>query len=286
MRNFEYHKASSIENAVSLLAKYGKEGKVLAGGTDLIPLMRSRTLTPKYIIDINGIPEFDYLSYDKENGLRIGALATFRTVGLSKIVKKEFPLLYEAIHQLGTTEIRNMGTVVGNICRASPAADTVPPLLVLKAKVKIAGPTETKIVPLEEFFIGPGKTFLEYYEVVTEVQVLRLPPGVGTAFLRVSRVAEDLAQVNVASVLKLRNGVCEDARIALGGVASTPIRANKAEEVLRDKKIEDKIIEEAAQTAAEEIKPITDVRSTREYRREISKVLVRQAIKISNERAK
>lgn len=286
MWDFEYFKASSVENAVSLLAKYGKDGKVLTGGTDVILLMRSRALTPKYIIDITGVPGLDYLSYDKEKGLRIGALATFRAVGLSKIVKEEFLPLYEAIHQLGTTETRNMGTVVGNLCRASPAADTAPPLLVLKAKVKIVGPAETRTVPLEEFFTGPGETVLKRDQVVTEVQVPRLPPGTGTAFLRVSRVAEDLAQVNVAAVLTVKNGVCEDARIALGGVASTPIRVSKAEAVLRGKKIEDKIIEEAAQTAAEETKPITDVRSTGEYRMEVSKVLVRRAIKISKERAK
>ncbi len=281
-----YFRPKTMGEVASLLASYGKGAKILAGGTDLLVLMRARALRPKCIIDIAQIPGLDYIKHGETNTLRIGALATLREVELSKIIKEDYLLLYEAIHQMATVNVKNMGTVVGNICRASPSADTAPPLLALEAEVEVVGPSETRVVPLEEFFIGPGETILKHYEVVTEVQVPKLRPGTGTAFLRVTRVAADLAKVNIASVLTIKDGTCEDAKIALGGVAPTPIRAKKAEGILRGCKLENEVIEEAARTAADETRPITDVRSTEEYRKELSRVLVRRAIKISWERAK
>lgn len=283
---FEYYfRPKTIEEAVSLLASYGKEARLLAGGTDLVPLMRNRAVMPKYVIDITEIPELDYVRVDKTGTLKIGALATIKAVEQSKTVKEEYPLLYEATHRLGTTQLRNMATVVGNICRASPSADTAPPLLALDASVEIVGPDGTKIVPLDGFFTGPGETILDATEMVTEVRVPKPPIGTGTAFLKSTRVADDLAKVNAASVLTVQNGVCKDVRLALGGVAPTPVRAKKAEQILRDNKLEDELIEVAATTAADETNPITDLRSTDEYRKELSKVLVRRVIKISWKRA-
>ncbi len=279
-----YFQPKTVEEAVSLLASHGKDAKILAGGTDLVILMRNRALMSKCIIDINRIPGLDYVTYNKD-GLRIGALATLRAVELSKTVKEEYPLLYEAICQMATTQVRNMGTVVGNLCRASPSADTAPPLLTLQARVEIVGPSESRVVPLEEFFIAPGETVLKHYEAVVGIQVPKLRANTGTAFLRITRVAADVAKVNVASVVTIKDGACEDARIALGSVASTPVRAKKAEGFLMGKKLEDGIIEKAARLAADESRPIGDVRSTEEYRKEVSKILVSRAIKICRERA-
>ena len=279
-----YLRPKTIEEAISLFGQYGKEAKVFAGGTDLLNLLRSQVFMPKYVIDITRIAELDYIRYDEVDGLRIGARATLSAVGLSKTVNAKYQLLHEAIHQMGSTQVRKMGTVVGNLCRASPSADTAPPLLVLEAVVKIVGSAETRTLPLREFFTGTGETILKDYEILTEIQVPDLPAGTGTAFLKVTRVAIDLAKVNVASVLTVRNGVCKDARIALGAVAPTPIRARKAEEVLRGKKLESKVIEEAAEVAAGETEAIGDIRCSADYRKELSKVLVRRAIKISLER--
>jgi carbon-monoxide dehydrogenase medium subunit len=280
-----YFQPETVGDAVSLLASYGERAKILAGGTDLLVLMRSRVLRPECIIDITRVSEIDYISYRDEDGLRIGALATLRAVELSKVVKDRYHALYEAVQQMGSTQVKNMGTVVGNLCRASPAADTAPPLLVLQAEVRIAGPIEARIVPLEDFFIGPGQTVLQYYEMVTEIIVPGPPTGTGMAFSRATRVAADLAKVNVAAAVTVRNGACEDARIALGGVAPTPIRARKAEEVLKGEKLGDGVVQEAAEIAATEIRPIDDVRSSAEYRKELSKVLVRRAIRLSQQRA-
>lgn len=286
MPTFEqYFQPKMVEEAVFLLARYGEEAKILAGGTDLLVLMRSRAVAPGCIVDITRIPGLAYIKYDGADTLRIGALATLRAVELSKTVKEEYPLLYEAISQMATTQVRHMGTVIGNLCRASPAADTAPPLLALDARVEIVGPSESRVVPLEDFFIAPGETALKHNEMVVGIQVPKLRANTGTAFLRVTRVAADLAKVSAASVVTIKDGACEDARIALGGVAPTPIRAKKAEGFLAGKKLEDGVIEKAAGLAADESRPISDVRSTEEYREEVSKVLVSRAIEICWKRA-
>lgn len=279
-----YFRPKTVEEAVSLRASYGKEASLLAGGTDLLNLMRNRALMPKCVIDITGIAELSYVKVDETGTLRIGALATLRAVGESKEVKEGWPLLGEAIARMGMTQLRNMGTVAGNICRASPSADSAPALLVMEASVKIAGPGGTRVMPLVRFFKGPGETALNDNEILTEIQVPKLPAGAGAAFLKLTRVAEDLAKVNVASVLVVENGVCKEARIALGGVAPTPIRVGKAEEVLKGNKLNDELIDLAGSKAADETRPITDMRSTAEYRKELSKVLVSRAIKMSWER--
>ncbi len=280
-----YYRPETVEEAVALLASCGQEAKLLAGGTDLINLMRDRALRPKCLIDITRIPGLDTITVDATGTLRIGALVTLKGVGHLPAVREGWPLLCEAIFCMGMTQLRNMGTVVGNICRASPAADSAPALLVLEASVEIKGPGTTRVVPLREFFTGPGHTVLGDSEMVTEIQVPKLPAGTGTAFLKQTRVAEDLAKVNVAALLVVHDGGCQEARIALGGVAPTPIRVPKAEAVLRGNKLDDELIAQAALTAAGETRPITDVRSTAEYRKELSKVLVGRALKTAGERA-
>lgn len=286
MPTFEhYFQPETVTEAMSLLVRYGEEAKILAGGTDLLVLMRSRSVVPKCVVDITGLPGLDYIKKEKTDTLKIGALATLRAVELSDLVKEEYPLLNEAVTRMANTQIRNMATVVGNICRASPSADTAPPLLALEASVEISGPDESRIVPLESFFTGPGETILKPSEMVTEILVPKLRTNTGTAFLRATRVAADLAKVSAASVVMVEDGTCKVARIALGGVAPTPIRARNSEDLLMGNKLDDRVIEEAASLAVEESKPISDVRSTEEYRREICKVLVSRAIKTSLERA-
>ncbi len=273
-----YFKPKELPEALSLLAEYGQDAMILAGGTDLIVLMRSRVLRPRCIIDVTQIPELDYVRYEESDGLRIGALATLGTVERSEVIREKYPLLYEAVQQMSTTQAKNTGTVVGNICRASPGADTIPPLLALEAEVNIASQSGTRIVPLSSFFVGPGETVLKN-EMITEVRASALPPGTGTAFLRITRVAADLAKVNVAVVITMNNRVCQNVKIALGAVAPTPIRAKKAEAILTGKKLEDDLLEKAGKIASDESTPISDVRSSADYRRRMIGVLVARAIK-------
>lgn len=274
----------TIAEAISLMAEHGEGAKVIAGGTDLINLMRTQVFMPEYIIDISGLG-LDYVKYDDEDGLRIGALTTLSAMQLSKVVKERYLLLHEAVCQMGSAQTRNRATVGGNLCRAAPSADTASPLLALNAKVKIAGPGKTRIISLDRFFIGPGKTVLKGNEILTEIQVPKLPVGAGTAFLKATRVAIDLAKVNVASVVTVKDGVFDEVRIALGAVAPTPIRARQAEEALRAKQIEDRLIDQAAEIAAGETKCISDLRAPADYRKELTGVLVRRVIKVAIARA-
>ena len=274
----------SVEEAISLLAKFGSDARVLAGGTDLIVLMRDRAITPRYLISITKISELDYIKYE-DDMLRIGALATLRSVELSPIVKKYYLSLFEAVNKMAMIQVKNRGTVAGNICRASPAADTIPPLLTLRASVKIVSNGGSKVIPLDQFFMGPGQTCLSPYEMVTEIQIPNLLPKSGTAFMRVSRTAVDLAKVNVASAITIKDGICHDVSIALGGVAPTPIMALKAGALLKGNRLNQELIGKAALTAADEIIPITDLRSTKEYRKQVSRVLVKRAINKAWERA-
>jgi len=282
---FEYFTPKSLEEASSLLAQYGQKSSILAGGTDLLVQMKSRQKTPKYVLDIKRIPGLNRIECDETMGLRIGSLATIHDIETSEIIQKKFPIILEAARTFGSVQVRNMATLGGNLCNASPAADMAPPLLVLDAKVQAMGRRGERTVSLDGFFLGPSKTILEKDEILTEIQVPDLPPNTGTAFFKIGRVKSDLAKVNVAVALVIKEGdFCEEARIALGAVAPTPIRARRTEKALRGRRIDGETMNEAAEAVDTEIEPITDVRSTAEYRREVSKVLVKHGIQKSLER--
>lgn len=286
LKSFEYFEPRIVEEAVRILFMYGREAKVLAGGVDLVPKMRKRQIQPKCLVSIQRIPGMDYIESDGAEGLRIGALTSLRSIELSPAIQKDYELLHEAIHQIASIQVKNMGTAVGNLCVATPASDVALPLLVLGAKLRIVGLTQERTVPIEKFFIGVGQTVLQPSEIVTEVLLPSPPAATGGAFLKIMRTATDVAKVNVAVTVIVTDGICQDVKIALGSVAPTPIRANKAEEALKGKKLDQETIAEAAETAAEETKPIDDIRSTAEYRKEVTKVLVRRAIKKALERVK
>ncbi|MCS7125341.1 MAG: xanthine dehydrogenase family protein subunit M [Aigarchaeota archaeon] len=280
-----YHAPKSIEESLRLLANYRKKARILAGGTDLVVDMKLRRKEPEHIISLKKIKELDYI-VDDGSAVRVGAATKLRTIEKNKIIRERFQALYEAVRSIGSIQVRNMGTLVGNICNASPAADTAPPLLIFNATVIAKSLNGERTIPINKFFKGPGITSLEDNEMVTEVSIPYPPENSGSSFLKISRVGMDLAKVNVAVLVKLDKGVVEECRIALGAVAPTPLRISKAEEYLRYKSINEENLRVVQEIVAEEIKPITDVRSTEWYRREVSKILVRDAIKLSVERVK
>jgi carbon-monoxide dehydrogenase medium subunit len=282
--DFEYLQPRSLRRAVSLLTKYGEKAKLMAGGTDLLVSMKARNLRPSYIVDLGSIPKLDYVECNEE-GLRIGATATLRAVEKLSAIQETYTALHEALTHLGSVQVRNMGTVSGNLCNASPAADTATPLIAIKAEARIRGPSGYRVVALEDFFLGPGKTVLKNDEILTEVRAPLLPPKTGTAYMKIGRTEGDLAKVNATVAITTGNSVCEDVRIVLGAVAPTPIRAKKAEEALKGKELTDEAVGEAAARAAEEAAPISDVRSTAEYRRDVCKVFVRSLVRRAAERA-
>ena len=284
--DFDYLRPRTLKMASSLVRKYGSAARILAGGTDLLVKMKQGVEKPSYVIDLKGIPKLDQLTY--ENGtLRIGALVNLSTLEKSALVREKFATISEAVGSIGSLQVRNRGTVGGNICNASPAADSPAALIAMGAKAKIYSPENPRIVPLESFFTGVGKTVLQPGEFLTEIEVPEPVPRSGSAFIKHGvRNAMEIALINVgASVVLNGEGVCTDARIVLGSVAPTHIRARKAEASLVGKKIDDSLIEKAAEMAREEISPISDIRASADYRREVTKVLVKRALQKAVSRA-
>lgn len=280
-RKFDYLEAKTVEEACSLLSQYKGKARLIAGGTDLLVAMRRGKITPLYVINVKTIPNLDYVSYDGD-GLRIGALATLSEIESSPLIRDRFPIIADSAHQIGTQQVRNVGTIGGNLGNAAPSADMAPSLIGLGAKAKLKGPKGERVVALEEFFTGPGETTLQAGEMLIEIQVPNPPPHTRGVYLKLpARTAIDLAAVGVAAVVTLdsKGANIVDAKIVLGAVAPIPMRARQAEDIIKGKAINNELIEKAAQVAAEEAKPISDVRGSAGYRKEIVRVLTNRAIR-------
>ena len=282
MRDFEYFEPSTISEAISLLAKYKGEATVIAGGTDVIVGMKQDNIRPKSLININTIPGLNYITFDEKRGLRIGALTAIRALTESTELHRTYPVISQAAGQLGNPAIRNVATLGGNLCNASPAADTAPALIGLSAKAKIAGSDGERVVNLEDFFTGPHSNVLRVGEILTEIQIPVPPANTRGIYLKYGgRGVADLAIVGVAIIatIEAKNKVCNDIKIVLGSVAPTPIRVNNTEELIRGQIITEAIIDKSAQIAADEARPISDCRSSAEYRTTLLKVSMRRALR-------
>jgi carbon-monoxide dehydrogenase medium subunit len=275
----DYFEPKTVGDAVSLLAKYGAEAKIIAGGTDMLVDMKYKE-EPGCLINIKKIPG---LSSIQENGgsLRIGALTTIRDVETNALVRDKLTVLWESSHQFASLQIRNTATIGGNICRASPSGETLAPLLVLEAKGKCVSADGEKTEPFSSLFQGPGKTSLGAKGLLTEIDIPYPAAGSKSVYLKHAvRGAMDIAMVGVAVLLTpdaAKNNV-QDVRIGLGAVAPTPIRATKTEALLRGKPLSAALIKEAAAMAATESSPINDQRSSAENRRWIVEALTRRGL--------
>jgi CO/xanthine dehydrogenase FAD-binding subunit len=277
---FEYVQPSSIDEALSLLARHQGEARLLAGGTDLLPKMKRREIkAPKYVIDLKGIPDLDHIDSDDEKGLSLGALTTIHAIETSPVIQQRFNIFAQATSTMAAPQVRNRATLAGNICNAVPSADSVPPLLALEARLKLMSQKGERILALEDFFTGPNETVLTGVELLAEIQIPPVPSNSRGIYLKLSpKRSMDLATVGVAALVINEDGYCKDIRVALGAVAPTPIRAKKAEGILRRQRFSGELIERTAQTAAEESQPIDDHRASADYRREMVETLVRRAI--------
>jgi carbon-monoxide dehydrogenase medium subunit len=272
-----------------MLSQYKGEAQVIAGGTDLLVRMKSKVYTPQHLIGLKSIADLDYIRYDESQGLSIGALASISSIASSPLIKERCSFLGAATRMMATPQVRNLGTIGGNLCNAAPSADTAPPLIAARATAKILGAMAEREVSLEQFFTGPGETVLEIGELLAGIEVPNPPAYTGRAYLKLfPRSGVDIAAVGVAVSITLdaQLKVCREAIIALGAVAPTPVRAKKAEEVLRGKELAEGLIDEAAEVAGGEAKPISDCRSSADYRREMVKVLTRRAVTQAWEQAK
>jgi aerobic carbon-monoxide dehydrogenase medium subunit len=285
MEPFEYFEPLAIGEATQILANYGEKAQILAGGIDLIPRMQKGIIRAEYVVNIQKIPELDFIETNEKGGITFGAMRRLHSIELSKAIQSGYPILYEAVHQITSVQARYMGTAVGNLCVATPASDVATVLYALGAQLKIAGPKGERIESIEKFYVAFRKMSLERGEMVTQVILPGPTPATGTAFLNLVRTHADIAKVNTAVALSVQDGICREVRIAIGSVAPTTIRAVRAEAVLTGQKVTPEAMDEAAVTAAGETSPITDLRSTDTYRREMARVLVRRALDKALERA-
>jgi carbon-monoxide dehydrogenase medium subunit len=262
----------TIDETVATLARYGQDAQLVAGGTDLFVKMKHRRFIPSVLINIKRISGLDRIDWDADEGLRIGPLAKIEAIKDSAVVAEHFPVLSEAAGVLGTTQVRNLGN-------ASPSAEFAPPLLILNASVRCVGSRGEREIPLDEFFVGPGKSALRPDEIITEILVPNPPARAQLVYLKHSLRKMDVAMAGAAVFVLLDGDLCRDARIALGAVAPTPFRARKTEQTLIGERLtggsgETELLEQVAQVASGESLPIDDIRSYASYRRKIVAMLV------------
>lgn len=280
---FEYQRPGNLNDVFTLVAEHGDQARLIAGGTDLIVQMKMEQYYPSLVISLAGVEKLRGIA--SQDGLNIGAMTTIREVAGSATVRRQYAALYEACQAFSTVQIMIMGTIGGNLCNASPAADTAPALLALDARVDLVTGEGSRRVPLGDFFTGPGMTVLAKGEVMQSVALPEPEVGTGSAFLKISRVIADIAQVCTAVKLVRDGDRITDCRIALGAVATTPVRIGRAEESLTGGAGDVEAFERAARIVAEDIRPISDVRATAAYRRHAAKVIVRDALTTAWQRA-
>ena len=281
MNAVEYRRAKTLDETLELLAQDPGDTRILAGGTDLLVEMRNRRRGPRILVDPKGVGELEELRYDPAEGLTIGALVTIRTLEASPLIRSRFRGLAAAAASLGSCQIRSRATVGGNLCNASPAADMAPSLIGLGARARVLSRTGERWVPLEDFFTGPGQTVLRDGELLASLHIPGPAPRGECRYIKHSiRRAMDLAIVGVAVALGMEDGNrCADIRIALGAAGPVPIRAKRAEERLVGQRLDDRSIQEASQIAAEDARPISDIRASAGYRREMVRVLTERTIR-------
>ncbi len=275
MKSFEYFSPDNLKDASDLLIQHGEGAHVLNGGTDLITRIHDHITLPEVVVDIKQIKELNDIRYDEGKGLTIGACVTLNELGEHPIVVEKFPYLAQAAMLVGSRQVRNRATCIGNICNASPLADTATPMIVLDAIVNVYGPEGEKNISIHDFFVFVRKTCLKQGELVTSIFVPELPKESAGEFLKLSRRKEvDLSTV-CATVLKVE----DEYRIGYGAVAPTPVRLRETEAFLAGKALNEDVINEAVKLAQSEVKPIDDIRATKEYRTEMVGVLLEKGLK-------
>ena len=280
MKRFEYLEAHTLRQAIGMLQRHGQQARIVAGSTDFLVRWRAGFWHPEYVVNIQHIPGMSRVTFSRRNGLRFGALVTIQMLEQHPAIRQHYPALAAAAASFAGVQVRNLATVGGNICNASPSGDMLPALLAFGAECRLAGPDGHRQVPLDQLFTGPGRTVLAQDEVLTEIA---LPPparNTGSLYIKHSpRGAMDIATVGVASALTVdRAGVCTSARIALGAVAPTPLRARAAEEMLQGQILDADMLQSAADQAMSQTTPIDDVRGTADYRRQMVGVLTRRTL--------
>lgn len=283
LNDFCFHKPKTLDEALVLIDKYQENGLLMEGGSEVIPNMKSLVVTPDHIISLKHIPEFFYLRYTPGEGLHIGPSTTLTKIEYDPDVQRVYPSLYQGIHGMSNTAIHNISTVTGNICYAVPSADTAAPLLTLEAVLSVKSVDGERKVPIGELFAGVRRTTLKKNEIVTDIFVPEPDPKAVMAYYKnPCRKALDLAIAGVATYVVMDGDVCRDTRIAMSAVAVVPKRAFEAEAMLKGQVLTEELINAAAEHAAlHECSPISDIRASADYRRELVRLSVRDGVMLA-----
>lgn len=285
LKKFEYYEPDAVSEAAELLKEYGGRAQIQAGGIDLIPRLRSGSIKADALVNISNIPGLEEIRYTEGEGYRFGAMTRLRTLDFCPVLKAKYPAVQAAIHQITSVQSKYMGTAVGNLCLATPASDVAPALMAYDAELTIAGTGGERKQKLCDFYLDYRKTSLAQDEFVTGVFIPEPAANAGDAFFNRVRTHADIAKITVVAVVTEKDGVCTDAKIAVGAVAPTVIRIAKAEDLLKGQKIGDDLFMAAAEETERAVAPISDFRSTAEYRREMTRMLTYRALQEAFERA-
>ncbi|HWH77714.1 MAG TPA: xanthine dehydrogenase family protein subunit M [Candidatus Binatus sp.] len=281
IRSFELLQPHSLPEAVALLTKHGDDARVIGGGTTLVILMKQRALHYPYLVDLQTIPGLNEIKLERD-GIRIGALATHRLIELSPLIRETFPVIAEAFSHIGNVRVRQTASVGGNLAHADYRLDPPPPLLVLGAEVSAWGPNGARTIPLKNFFRGMYETVLEPGEILTEVKIPQMPANSKATYLRYSTLsANDWPCVNVAAFMRKENGRCQELRLALGGVAATPLLISGLE-FATDQKLDDAVIAKILAAVDAQISPSSDLRGSEWYKHKMSRLFTKKAIEQLN----
>jgi carbon-monoxide dehydrogenase medium subunit len=275
-----------MKEALQMLKEHEDECKVICGGQSLLVIMRQGLVSPEYVIDIKRLEDANYLTYDAKDGLKIGATCTHRTIEHSAMIKEKYPALEAMEEKLASIQVRNWGTIAGNLAHGDPAGDPAPVLIAMGGSVKLGSTKGERVIPLDEFYPDLFETVMDHDELIVEVQVPPRPAKSATKYQKFNLLESDMGLIGVAVTVTMDGDKCKDARVVLGSAAPTVIRAKEAEQVLIGATLDDTVFEKAGEAAAAECEPVADIHASEEYRRHLIKVLTKRMAKAAWEQAK
>ena len=287
IHDFNYVRATTVREALEFLDEYRDDYKIICGGQSLLILMRQGLIAPAHLIDIKRVEELNYITFDAQTGLRIGATTTHRSIEFSPVIGQRYPVLVDMEKNLASRQTRNWGTIGGNLAHGEPAGDPAPVLISLDATITLANKERRRTWPVEEFSVDYFETQLEEGEMIVEVQVPVMPPKTAAVYEKFNIIKNDQGVVSVAARITLEDdgATCKEARIALGGSASTPLRVKAAEPMLVGARLDDRLLDQVAHQVSESAEPVSDIQGTEAYRRQLIVALTTRNLKRAWEQA-
>ena len=276
MKRFDYYQPHTLKEAYELKEKLKGRARYVAGGTDVIVRMKQKLIEPQALISLRGVEELKGITHN--GGVFIGSMTPIRDLERDPVIARDYPALAQAVRVMANPQVRNVATVGGNLCNSAPSADSAPALMVLEARLILEGPAGQREVPINEFFTGPGENCMDGGEVLREIRIPEKPKATGMAFLKIGRASQDIALANAAALVLMEGKICRKCLLVAGAVAPLPLRLARTEALVQGNEIDQELLDRIGPMVEQEVRPITDVRSTEEYRRVVSGVLVKRAL--------